>query len=140
MQLTKFDTFGVKEYKLWVKICLAFTILYTYIGIAAYPLFLVEVGHGNIKTYADAFWVLQMSASTIGFGDFYPSTLTGRSIVAISFYIGVGLAGYAGSAIAGAFTSFTNKDTLNRELKHQNAQILKQLKQLTKEHQCTKQH
>ena len=130
MQLTKFDTFGVKEYKLWVKITLAFTILYSYIAIMALPLYLVEVGVGNIKTYADAFWVLQMSASTIGFGDFYPSTLIGRSIVAISFYIGVGLAGYAGSTIASAFTGFTDKDTQNRELKHQNAQILKILKTL----------
>jgi len=128
MKITAIDNYGITEYKLWFKLVMTFTILYGYISIMAYPLFLIEHQIGNIKTYNDAFWVLQMSASTIGFGDFYPVTTTGRWIVAFSFYIGVGLAGYAGTTIAGYFTNFTDKSIQNRELRKQNEEIIELLK------------
>ncbi len=124
MNISKTDTYGIREYSLWFKILIAFLTLYTYISLMAYPLYYVEHLTGNIKSYDDAFWVLQMSASTIGFGDFYPTTQTGRWIVALSFYIGVGLAGYIGTSVAHYFTSFTDKSIQNRELRKQNAEII----------------
>ena len=128
ISISKTDRYGVKNYKLWFKLSITFLILYSYITLMAIPLFYLEQEIGNIKTYGDAFWVLQMSASTIGFGDYYPVTFTGRWIVAFSFYIGVGLAGYAGSSIASAFTNFTDNSVQNRELRRQNAEILQLLK------------
>ena len=95
----------------------------------AYPLYLIEYETGNIKTYSDAFWVLQMSASTIGFGDYYPTTQIGRWIVAASFYVGVGLAGYIGGAISNSITQFTDTSVQNRELRKQNETIIKLLKE-----------
>jgi len=123
------DDHGVKEYKVWFKILLGFAVLYTYITGMAYVLVNVESGAAtaNIKLYADAFWVLQMSTSTIGFGDFYPVTLPGRVIVAMSFYVGVGIAGFVGAVVAGLFTNFTDNSVKNRELMQQNTQIIEKL-------------
>lgn len=126
--ISKLDRYGVTNYKTWFKLLLAFVTLYTYITIMAIPLYYVENHVGNIKSYGDAFWVLQMSASTIGFGDFYPVTTSGRWIVAFSFYVGVGLAGYAGSTIASALTNMTDTNVQNRELRRQLAEVLLILK------------
>lgn len=124
------DEYGVVEYTATFKITVAFLLLYSYIAIVSYFLYLSEKDVGNIKTYADAFWVIQMSASTIGFGDFYPVTTMGRILTAMSFYIGVGLAGYIGGTIAEKVTSFSDTTIKNRELRKQNAEILKLLKEI----------
>lgn len=65
-----------------------------------------------------------MSASTIGFGDFYPVTLGGRMVVAGMFYIGVGIVGFIGALIAERVLGFADTNVKNRELRHQNAEIL----------------
>lgn len=75
------DEFGVINYNNSFLFLAAFALLYTLIALLAVPLVWFETTQGgdsaNITTYADAFWTLQMSASTIGFGDFYPVTLGG---------------------------------------------------------------
>lgn len=129
-RLSKVDQYGVLEYHILAKLVIAFGILYAYIAIMAYPLLLVEQDVGNIKNYGDAFWLLQMSASTIGFGDLYPVTQPGRWIIAVSFYVGVGLAGFIGGSIAKVFTGFTETSVTNRELRKQNEEILNTLKEL----------
>ena len=68
--------------------------------------------------------------STIGFGDVYPVTEMGRFIIAVSFYVGVGLAGYIGATIANIFTKFTDNSVENAELRTQNATIIKILEEL----------
>ena len=122
------DQYGITEYSTWYKVLLGFTFLYLYIALAADLLVIAEQDIGNINTYANAFWTLQMAASTIGFGDFYPVTFPGRVIVSLSFYVGVGLAGYIGSTIASALTSHTDQSVMNRELRQQNERILDTLK------------
>ena len=133
MALYKIDDYGIKEWHPISKITLGFIILYTYISIAAIPLYYAEINSAtaNITSYRDAFWLLQMAASTIGFGDVYPTTETGRAIVAFSFYIGVGIAGFIGATIAGFFTDFTDKSVQNRELRKQNEEIIELLKKQT---------
>lgn len=127
--ISNIDKYGIKEYKLWFKTLLAFSILYIYISIMAYPLYLAEHLTGNVKSYGDAFYLLQMTCSTIGFGDYYPVSTIGRWIVVSSFYVGVGLAGYIGSTIIEALSSKTDNSVLNRELRKQNEEILKLLKE-----------
>jgi len=118
------DDYGIKEYKTIYKVLTAFGVLYTYIAVMAYPLYVVEKDIGNITTYGDAFYLLQMAISTIGFGDLYPMTTEGRWLIAGSFYVGVGLAGYIGSLIATALTAKADNSVLNRELRKQNEEIL----------------
>ena len=64
------------------------------------------------------------SLTTIGFGDFYPVTLGGRSLVALVFYFGVGLVGFIGAILANSFFGFAETSVKNRELRRQNQEIL----------------
>jgi len=107
-------------------------VLYLVIALLSLPLYHVEVAieHGNIKSYRDAFWTLQMSASTIGFGDFYPVTPEGRIIVAAMFYIGVGMVGFVGAQFVNKFVGFSDTNVKNRELRKQNKEILEHNKKL----------
>ena len=122
------DEFGVTNYHNGFLFLAAFALLYLLIAVLALPLLWFETHQGgesaNILTYADAFWTLQMSASTIGFGDFYPVTLGGRSLVALVFYFGVGLVGFIGAILANSFFGFAETSVKNRELRRQNQDIL----------------
>jgi len=121
------DEYGIKNYNsLYLLIAAAF-VLYIIIAILSFPLVYFEhAANGNIKTYADAFWTLQMAASTIGFGDFYPITLEGRFIVAAMFYIGVGMVGFIGAQFVNKFVGFSDTNVKNREIRKQNQEIIKQ--------------
>jgi voltage-gated potassium channel len=120
------DDYGVRNYRGRYLGLLSIGSLYLIIALLSALLLYFEfdaVGT-NITTYADAFWTLQMSASTIGFGDHFPVTLGGRMIVALLFYIGVGLVGFIGALIADRVLGFADTNVKNRELRKQNAEIL----------------
>jgi len=128
------DEFGVKNYNTFYLLIITLIVLYGIIGLLAFPLehFESTAPHANITTYKDAFWTLQMSASTIGFGDFYPVTFEGRMIIAFMFYIGVGMVGFIGAQFVNKFVGFSDTNIKNRELRSQNAQILKSNERLEK--------
>ena len=128
------DQYGVKNYNTFYLLMIALAVLYITIAILAFGLVHFEsaVAQSNITTYKDAFWTLQMSASTIGFGDFYPVTLEGRIIVAAMFYLGVGLVGFIGAQFINRFVGFSDTNVKNRELRQQNKQILAQNEALEK--------
>ena len=128
------DEFGVKNYNSFYLLVIGLIVLYAIIAALAYPLFQYEAAadNGNIKSYKDAFWTLQMSASTIGFGDFYPITAEGRIIVATMFYIGIGLVSFVGAQFVNKFIGFTDTNVKNRELRRQNKEILEHNKTLEK--------
>jgi len=120
------DEFGVKNYNTFYLVIMTLFVLYAIIAVLSLALVQVELTdvNSNINTYRDAFWTLQMSASTIGFGDFYPVTITGRIIVAAMFYIGVGMVSYVGAQFVNKFVSFSDTNVKNRELRRQNKEIL----------------
>ncbi len=126
------DEFGVKNYNSFYLLIITIVVLYIVIALLSLPLYHAEVAieHGNIKSYRDAFWTLQMSASTIGFGDFYPVTPAGRIIVAAMFYIGVGMVGFVGAQFVNKFVGFSDTNVKNRELRKQNKEILEHNKKL----------
>jgi len=127
-----FDEFGVKNYNTFYLVVMTLIVLYAIIALLSLALVQVELtdSNSNIKTYRDAFWTLQMSASTIGFGDFYPVTIMGRIIVAAMFYIGVGMVSYVGAQFVNKFVSFSDTNVKNRELRRQNKEILENNQQL----------
>ncbi|HFE37551.1 MAG TPA: two pore domain potassium channel family protein [Gammaproteobacteria bacterium] len=128
------DEFGVRNYSAKFLALLALGSLYTVITLLAFLLLYFEqnVPGSNITNYNDAFWTLQMSASTIGFGDYFPVSFGGRFIVAVMFYIGVGLVGFIGALIADKIIGFANTNVRNRELRRQNDELLKHNKILEK--------
>jgi len=128
------DEYNVRNYSTVYLSLVALTLLYGCIALLSLPLLWFEQAHpdANILTYADAFWALQMSASTIGFGDFYPVSQGGRVVVALMFYIGVGIVGFIGAQIASKLIGFADTNVRNRELRHQNEAILQHNKELEK--------
>jgi voltage-gated potassium channel len=120
------DEYNVRNYRMRALALLSVGFLYTTIAGLAWALLQFELASpsANITNYADAFWALQMSASTIGFGDFYPVTLGGRMVVAAMFYIGVGIVGFIGALIAERVLGFADTNVKNRELRKQNTEIL----------------
>ncbi|WP_448569252.1 ion channel [Thalassotalea ganghwensis] len=126
------DEFGVKNYNSFYLFIITVFVLYGIIALLSYPLvhFELQAENANILTYRDAFWTLQMSASTIGFGDHFPVTYEGRLIVAAMFYIGVGLVGFIGAQFVNKFVGFSDTNVKNRELRKQNSDLLAHNKQL----------
>ena len=134
LQSYTIDEFGVKNYNSFYLLLITIVVLYGIIAALSFPLYHYELSseHSNIKSYKDAFWTLQMSASTIGFGDFYPVTLPGRIIVAAMFYIGVGMVGFVGAQFVNKFVGFSDTNVKNRELRKQNKELLEHNKKLEK--------
>jgi voltage-gated potassium channel len=120
------DEFGIKNYKSRYILILTVFTLYLIMAATAQLLLHVESSDpaANIKTYANAFWALQMSSSTIGFGDYYPVTTAGRVVVMCMFYVGVGLMSFIGAQFINRFFGFSNTNVKNRELRKQNKEIL----------------
>lgn len=134
LQTFTIDEFGVKNYNSLYLLILTIIVLYGVIAVLSIPLYHFEIQspNSNIHSYKDAFWTLQMSASTIGFGDFYPVTLAGRIIVAAMFYIGVGMVGFVGAQFVNKFVGFSDTNVKNRELRKQNKEIFEHNKLLEK--------
>lgn len=122
------DNYGIKNYNTGFLLIIALFVLYITIALLSFGLVHYEAmaPNSNITTYKDAFWTLQMSASTIGFGDFYPVSLEGRLIVAAMFYLGVGLVGFIGAQFIERFVGFSDTNVKNRELRQQNKEIIAQ--------------
>ncbi|WDE13003.1 potassium channel family protein [Thalassomonas haliotis] len=128
------DEFGVKNYHSGYLLVITLAALYLIIAALSFLLLQFEISaqDSNITSYKDAFWTLQMSASTIGFGDHFPVTLGGRIVVGAMFYIGVGMVGFIGAQFIDRFVGFSDTNVKNRELRKQNAEILEHNQQLEK--------
>ncbi len=128
------DEFGIQNYSGKFLALLAIGSLYSTITLLAFLLLFFEqhAPGSNIINYSDAFWTLQMSASTIGFGDHFPVSFGGRFVVAMMFYIGVGLVGFIGALVADKIVGFANTNVRNRELRRQNDELLEHSKLLEK--------
>jgi len=126
--LFKVDEFGVKNYNYGILALLSFA-LFAVINITlGYITFIAEtdVAGSPVKNYADAFWLMLMSSTTIGFGDVYPITLVGRIAVFTMFILGVGILGGVGAVFANRIFGFADTNIKNRELRKQNEEILQQ--------------
>ena len=62
-----------------------------------------DVPNGNIKTASDAIWWAFTTVSTIGYGEYYPVTNTGRIIAGVLIVFGVGVFGTLSGLIASWF-------------------------------------
>jgi voltage-gated potassium channel len=58
---------------------------------------------GNIETASDALWYLLVTMSTVGYGDQFPVTSTGRVLGSVVIIIGVGIFGTLTGFLANAF-------------------------------------
>ncbi|MDY9922838.1 potassium channel family protein [Methanobacterium sp.] len=74
----------------------------------ATALFFVEFGiNDKINTFDDAFWFLMATVTTVGYGDVYPSTETGRIISVILMFTGIGFMSFLTATITSKFVKNT---------------------------------
>jgi hypothetical protein len=126
--LFKEDEFGVKNYNYGILGFLSL-LLFSFLNIVlGYITFLAEssVVGAPVQNYTDALWLMLMSSTTIGFGDFYPVTFIGRAAVFLMFILGVGILGGVGAVFANKIFGFADTNVKNRELRKQNKEIFAQ--------------
>lgn len=128
------DGFGVKNYNYGFIAIVSFVLFVTLNLSLGYITYQAELGldASPVKSYTDAIWLMVMSSTTIGFGDVYPITFTGRAAVFIMFILGVGILGGMGAVFANKIFGFADTNIKNRELRMQNAQIIAQNNEISK--------
>ncbi len=126
--LYNIDEFGIKNYNYAILGFLSLAVFSFLNIVLGYVTFLAEtsVDHSPVKSYVDALWLMMMSSTTIGFGDVYPVTFTGRASVFVMFILGVGILGGAGAVFANKIFGFADTNIKNRELRKQNEEIFAQ--------------
>ena len=67
------------------------------------------VRHANLRTYPQALWWSIETATTVGYGDFYPVTLGGRLIGAVMMVVGITTYGMVTAALATWFVGREQK-------------------------------
>lgn len=129
------DDFGVKNYNYGFIAILSFSIFAVINLGLGYITYIAEtaVEGSPVTNYADAFWLMVMSSTTIGFGDVYPITLIGRITVFVMFILGVGILGGVGAVFANKIFGFADTNIKNRELRKQNEEILTQNQEIQKQ-------
>ena len=72
------------------------------VGLGALAVLDAERSHpgANITTFGDAIWWACTKVTTVGYGDHFPVTLTGRSVAVVLMLAGIGLVGAVTAAVA----------------------------------------
>jgi voltage-gated potassium channel len=91
-----------------IMLFLSFVVLTT--ATAAVLEFENDVPEANIQTARDALWWSIVTMSTVGYGDFYPSTIGGRLAALVLMGVGVGIYGVLASYLAHFFLPRTPHD------------------------------
>lgn len=93
----------MKQKKSFWSSTLFYTAIYTLV-LFALAYFEAQNTDGNIKSFSDALWFSVVTLTTVGYGDFYPTTFFGK-IVGLTFIIGsLGLLGLIISRATDAIT------------------------------------
>jgi voltage-gated potassium channel len=96
------------------------------VGVSAQLVYLVERGgEGPIQSFPDALWWAAATITTVGYGDVFPKTPTGRAAAVVLMLIGISLFGLLTARVAAFFV-----ETEDRRDQPGNAEILERLDRL----------
>ena len=125
--LYSIDNYGVKNYRNTPILFVALVIFMLVIYIAAHLLLQYEIpaDNENVTNFRDAFWLCFMAASTIGFGDFYPVTDGGRTVIGSMFILGGVMLGTIIGLVGNMIMGFMDTNVKNRELRMQLNELTK---------------
>jgi len=101
------------------KSAVVFTSTLCFIGVVVGALLVLEFEResGNIQTGSDAIWWAFVTVTTVGYGDFYPTTGMGRSVAACLMLFGIGLFGSLAGYLANWFDQPDEDEERRREEK-----------------------
>ncbi len=77
-------------------------------------LFYAEAGHenSNMRSIGEAFWFTLVTLTTVGYGDFYPTTVAGK-LIGVFFLLGsVGVIGYLISQLTSQVANYRERKRL----------------------------
>lgn len=91
----------------------------------------------NITTASDAIWYIVVTMSTVGYGDLYPVTTSGREMGAVIIVVGVGIFGTLTGFLANLFLTPGKDEQPGSETTHADAgHQLQQVKDLLEQQQA----
>ncbi len=74
-----------------------------------------EVAGSNISSFGDALWWSLVTTTTVGYGDFFPVTLTGRIVAGALMVVGISLIGVVTASVAAWFVRLTTAESDERD-------------------------
>lgn len=74
---------------------------------------------GNIRTFGDALWWACVTMATVGYGDYYPVTVTGRLLAIVLMIGGIAIVGTASATIVNYLNESTQQIRQRRSREHE---------------------
>ncbi len=69
----------------------------------------------NIASFGDALWWALVTTTTVGYGDFFPVTMTGRIVAGALMVVGISLIGVVTASVAAWFVRLTTAESDERD-------------------------
>ncbi|GLS83203.1 ion transporter [Paraferrimonas haliotis] len=103
---------------------------------------LIEGGNpaSNINTAEEALWWAFVTISTVGYGDYYPSTSAGRILGGLVIIGGVGFFGVVSGYVASLFVHPDQEESINAYEERTNAKLQSLLEELQTNQQAMQQN
>jgi voltage-gated potassium channel len=73
------------------------------------------VAGSNISGFGDALWWALVTTTTVGYGDFFPVTMTGRIVAGALMVVGISLIGVVTASVAAWFVRLTTAEADERD-------------------------
>jgi voltage-gated potassium channel len=98
-----------------LKVFLA-SILLAYIGAVQITISERGVEGSNIKNFGDGLWWAITTVTTVGYGDRFPVTSTGRVLAVCLMLVGISLMGVITASVAAWFVKMSQDDSNSNKL------------------------
>ena len=90
------------------------TIFLTYIAAVQMTIFERDADGSNIKNFGDGIWWAFVSVTTVGYGDKYPVTTSGKFLAVALLVLGISLLATITASVATSFIQFTQGHTVEK--------------------------
>jgi voltage-gated potassium channel len=102
-----------RQFAITLKVFLS-SILLAYIGAVQITITERGVEGSNIKNFGDGLWWAITTVTTVGYGDRFPTTPTGRVLAVCLMLVGISLMGVITASVAAWFVKMTQDDSGQR--------------------------
>jgi voltage-gated potassium channel len=99
-----------RQFAITLKVFLA-SILLAYIGAVQITITERGVEGSNIKNFGDGLWWAITTVTTVGYGDRFPTTSTGRVLAVCLMLVGISLMGVITASVAAWFVKMSQDDS-----------------------------